>query len=192
MYLMTQANNGISALDLSRQLGVSYNSAWSVKHKLVQVMKERDDTRPLGGWVQLNREGRPVRMRLSRVGAFSKRGARRLGQAPPRARLRRVLRRLGVLFRRGTRGLFSSTVRDRRRTGQCAASGAVLGQYGLGQHQAFSAWQLSLCELQTPAARPRRVLLSVQLQVLAARDVSPPSVCRLANYTHGQPRAQTG
>ena len=70
MYLMTQTNNGISALELSRQLEVSYNSAWSVKHKLMQVMKERDDTRPLGGWVQLNREGRQVRMRLSRVGAF--------------------------------------------------------------------------------------------------------------------------
>ena len=28
---------------------VSYNTAWKVKHKLMQVMKERDDTRPLGG-----------------------------------------------------------------------------------------------------------------------------------------------
>ena len=100
MYLMTQTKNGISALELSRQLAVSYNTAWKVKHKLMQVMKERDDTRPLGGWVQLddaywggqrrggkrgrgapgktpfvaavelNREGRPMRMRLSSVGAF--------------------------------------------------------------------------------------------------------------------------
>ena len=100
MYLMTQTKNGISALELSRQLAVSYNTAWKVKHKLMQVMKERDDTRPLGGWVQLddaywggqrrggksgrgapgktpfvaavelNREGRPMRMRLSRVGGF--------------------------------------------------------------------------------------------------------------------------
>ena len=54
MYLMTQTKNGISALELSRQLAVSYNTAWKVKHKLMQVMKERDDTRPLGGWVQLD------------------------------------------------------------------------------------------------------------------------------------------
>ena len=54
MYLMTQTKNGISALELSRQLSVSYNTAWKVKHKLMQVMKERDDTRPLGGWVQLD------------------------------------------------------------------------------------------------------------------------------------------
>ena len=100
MYLMTQTKNGILALELSRQLAVSYNTAWKVKHKLMQVMKERDETRPLGSWVQLddaywggqrrggkcgrgapgktpfvaaaelNREGRPVRMRLSRVEAF--------------------------------------------------------------------------------------------------------------------------
>ena len=54
MYLMTQTKNGVSALELSRQLAVSYNTAWKVKHKLMQVMKERDDTRPLGGWVQLD------------------------------------------------------------------------------------------------------------------------------------------
>ena len=54
MYLLTQTKNGISGLELSRQLGVSYNTAWSLKHKLMQVMKERDDTRPLGGWVQLD------------------------------------------------------------------------------------------------------------------------------------------
>ena len=54
MYLMTQTKNGILALELSRQLAVSYNTAWKVKHKLMQVMKERDDTRPLGSWVQLD------------------------------------------------------------------------------------------------------------------------------------------
>ena len=100
MYLMTQTKNGISALERSRQLAVSYNTAWKVKHQLMQVMKERDDTRPLGGRVQLDdayrggerrggkrgrgasgktpfvaaveldREGRPMRLRLSRVGSF--------------------------------------------------------------------------------------------------------------------------
>ena len=33
---------------------MSHNTAWSLKHKLTQVMKERDDTRPLGGWVQFD------------------------------------------------------------------------------------------------------------------------------------------
>ncbi len=49
MYLLTQTKNGISALELHRQLGVSYNTAWGMKHKLMQAMKERDDSQPLRG-----------------------------------------------------------------------------------------------------------------------------------------------
>lgn len=37
MYLITQAKNGISSLALSRQLGISQNSAWLIKHKLMQT-----------------------------------------------------------------------------------------------------------------------------------------------------------
>ena len=36
MYLLTQSKNGLSAMALGRQLGVSYNTAWSLKHKLMQ------------------------------------------------------------------------------------------------------------------------------------------------------------
>ncbi len=54
MFLVTQTKNGISALELKRQLGVSYCTAWSVKHKLMQVMKERDDGRPLEGIIQMD------------------------------------------------------------------------------------------------------------------------------------------
>ena len=49
MYLLTQSNNGISAMDLTRQLGVSYNSAWMVKQRLMQAMREREDSQPLRG-----------------------------------------------------------------------------------------------------------------------------------------------
>lgn len=54
IYFMTQTKTGISALELSRKLGISYNATWRLKHKLMQVMKERDDTRPLLGYVQLD------------------------------------------------------------------------------------------------------------------------------------------
>ena len=37
-----------------RQLGVSYNTAWSIKQKIMQVMKERDDDKPLSGMIQLD------------------------------------------------------------------------------------------------------------------------------------------
>ena len=54
IYLITQAKTGISALSLKRQIGVSYNTAWSIKQKIMQAMKERDDGKPLNGIIQLD------------------------------------------------------------------------------------------------------------------------------------------
>jgi hypothetical protein len=54
MYLITQAKNGISSLELSRQLAVSQNSAWLLKHKLMQAMLEREEARQLTGLVQID------------------------------------------------------------------------------------------------------------------------------------------
>jgi len=54
IHLISQAKTGLSALGLKRQTGVSYNTAWSMKHKIMQVMKERDDSKPLSGIIQLD------------------------------------------------------------------------------------------------------------------------------------------
>jgi transposase-like protein len=54
MYLLTQHKNAISALALKRQLGVSYNTAWSIKHKLMQTMLERDAERQLTGVIEID------------------------------------------------------------------------------------------------------------------------------------------
>lgn len=54
MYLLTQQKNGISALELKRQLGVSYPTAWSIKHKLLQTMLERDADRQLTGVIAID------------------------------------------------------------------------------------------------------------------------------------------
>jgi len=49
LFLISQSKNNISALELKRQLGVSYPSAWRVKHKIMQVMLEREEKRILQG-----------------------------------------------------------------------------------------------------------------------------------------------
>ena len=54
MYLMTQHKNAISALALKRQLGVSYRSAWLLKHKLMQVMEQRDAQYQLQGRIEMD------------------------------------------------------------------------------------------------------------------------------------------
>jgi hypothetical protein len=102
MYFVSQCKNGISALALKRHIGVSYKTAWSVKHKLMQVMVERDtryklsglveaDDAYLGGQlkkgkrgrgsenkqpfiaaVELDEKGRPIHVKLTPVKSFTK------------------------------------------------------------------------------------------------------------------------
>ena len=100
IYHMTQTKQGVSSIELGRRLGVTQTTAWKVKHKLKQVMLERDSTRQLTGRVELDDayvggertggkrgrgapgktpfvaavqttpEGKPVRLKLRRVAAF--------------------------------------------------------------------------------------------------------------------------
>ena len=106
MYHLSQCKNGISALELSRRLGVAYNTAWMLHHKLMQVMIERDARTPLDGpvhlddsyvggarsdgttgrgasgktpflaAVQIAADGKPHRLKFSRVADFSRQSIR--------------------------------------------------------------------------------------------------------------------
>jgi len=54
IYHLTQPKNNVSALELKRLLGVSYKAAWRMKHKLMQVMDEREADRILGERVEVD------------------------------------------------------------------------------------------------------------------------------------------
>ncbi len=101
MYLLTQSKTGCSAMALKRELDVNYDTAWKLKHKILQAMKESDDKQPLSGIVQIddaywggkrrggkrgrgaggktpfvaavavNDEGHPMRMRMTVVNGFT-------------------------------------------------------------------------------------------------------------------------
>ena len=101
IYHLTQTKQGISSIELGRRLGVTQNTAWMVKHKLKQVMMERDAAKQLGGRVEMDDayiggersggkrgrgapgktpfvvavettpEGKPVRIKLGRVDGFT-------------------------------------------------------------------------------------------------------------------------
>jgi transposase-like protein len=106
MFLISQSKNNISALELKRQLGVAYPTAWRVKHKLMQVMTEREEKRVLSGnvvvddaylggelrgkagrgsenkvpfvaAVQLDEDQRPQVVRFDRVDGFKRRDIER-------------------------------------------------------------------------------------------------------------------
>lgn len=54
IYLLGQNKNNISALELMRHLGCSYPAAWRIKHKLMQVMYEREAETKLSGRVEVD------------------------------------------------------------------------------------------------------------------------------------------
>jgi transposase-like protein len=54
MHLITQAKNCVSALELMRHVGVSYPTAWLLKHKLMEVMRLREQDRQLTGRVEID------------------------------------------------------------------------------------------------------------------------------------------
>ena len=54
IYLMTQDKEGVSAIKPHRHLGISYIAAWPVRHKLMQVMMERDREYTLAARVEVD------------------------------------------------------------------------------------------------------------------------------------------
>lgn len=54
MYFLSQNKNNISILELMRLIGVSYPTSWRMKHKLMQVMYEREGTTKLSGRVEVD------------------------------------------------------------------------------------------------------------------------------------------
>jgi ribosomal protein L37AE/L43A len=53
MYFITQCKNGISSMELMKHLGVSYKTAWKMRHKLMQVMVEQDVKKNSWAWSKL-------------------------------------------------------------------------------------------------------------------------------------------
>lgn len=54
MYLLTATKTNLSALELSRNLGVAYSTAWRIKQKIMQAMTEREAPRRLDGFIQID------------------------------------------------------------------------------------------------------------------------------------------
>lgn len=100
IYLVTQSKTNMAALELRRHLGVSWRTAWLLKHKLMEAMRQRESTRALSDDVRIDdaylggertggrpgrasenkvpfvaavqmHEGRPIRVRFDRVESFS-------------------------------------------------------------------------------------------------------------------------
>jgi hypothetical protein len=54
MYHLTQSKGGISSIEFGRRLDVTQTTAWKIKHKLMQVMMERDAAKRLTGRIEVD------------------------------------------------------------------------------------------------------------------------------------------
>ena len=54
IFLLTQSKKGISSIELGRRLDVTQTAAWVMKHKLAQVMLERNASKRLKGAIQMD------------------------------------------------------------------------------------------------------------------------------------------
>jgi transposase-like protein len=54
MWLLTQSKNSIATLELARQIGVKWDSAWLMRQKLSCVMAEAEATRRLDGRIEID------------------------------------------------------------------------------------------------------------------------------------------
>lgn len=54
IFFQTQNKNNVSILELRRLLGVSYRAAWRIKHKLMDVMFEREQNTILSGRIEID------------------------------------------------------------------------------------------------------------------------------------------
>jgi transposase-like protein len=52
IYRMSQGKKGISALQLGKEIGVSYPTAWLMAHKIRKAMADREQGRRLRGLVE--------------------------------------------------------------------------------------------------------------------------------------------
>jgi len=54
IYLMSKDKRGCSAMELQRELKISYNTAWTMTHKIRRAMGKRDESYMLQGIVELD------------------------------------------------------------------------------------------------------------------------------------------
>lgn len=54
IFFQTQNKNNISTLEFKRLIGVCYRTAWRIKHKLMEVMFEREQTTILSGRIEID------------------------------------------------------------------------------------------------------------------------------------------
>lgn len=192
MFHMTQTKQGISALELSRRLDVSYNTAWAMHHKLRQVMLERNQGKPLDGRIEMDdadlggersggkrgrgspgktpfvaavettADGKAHRVKVRRVRRFTKNNIKKITRRIVTLGARVVTDEPGCF--NGVAGAGCTHEADRHRLRpQGRSSPRIQGrQHGARQHQERHRCHVPIGEQETRPAPARRVRVPLQ------------------------------
>lgn len=105
LYMMSSDKSGVTVMQMARQLGMHYDTAWHIAHKIRHAMDSRDRNINLSGFIELDeaifgpqarKEGRP---RTEEV-CGPKPRSRRLGLAPGSGKIRKTQTEVIVLAER--------------------------------------------------------------------------------------------
>ena len=221
MYHLTQTKQGISSIELGRRLGVTQTTAWKIKHKLKQVMLERDATKRLTGRVEIDDaylggersggkrgrgapgktpfvaavettpDGKPVRLKLRRVTSFCATSISGFAK--------RSLDPDCSVVSDGLQCFASVATPDARtrssRQGQDqGGSDACLqmGQHRAGQHQGRHHRNLPRHQQQACPALSRRIRIPLQQAIRSGRHDPAPHMGRRPNHTHALSAPEIG
>src|SRR3954452_22885800 len=220
MYHLTQSKQGISSVELGRRLGVKQFTAWKIKHKLAQVMMERDSGKRFSGRVEIDDaylggertgaqrgrgapgktafvaavettpEGTPVRLKLRRVASFCNHAMSGFAKRSLDPTLRGGQRRLGLLRGSERGGLQARGHQDRLRPRRSPGARVQVGQHRARQHQGGHRRDLPGHRREARAALPGGIRIPLQPALRPRRDAAAPDLGRRAHPAYALSVAQ--
>jgi hypothetical protein len=192
IYQLTQTKQGISSIELDRRLGVTQTTAWKIKHKLKQVMLERDATKRLSGRIEIDDaylggersggkrgrgapgktpfvaavettdEGKPVRLKLRRVTSFCAASIAGFAKRSLDPDCSVVSDGLQCFASVADAGCAHQVVKDRVGAKGGSDASLQMGQHRAGQHQSRHHRNLPCHQQQACPALPRRIRIPLQ------------------------------
>ncbi len=222
MYHLTQSKTGISSLELARRLGVTQTTAWTLKHKLLQVMLEREAETPLAGRIDMDdaylggersggkrgrgapgktpflaavettAEGKPVRLKLRRVKGFRRVEVEAFAQQSFDPASTVVSDGLDCFTAVTKAGCTHQPIVTGSGRASARHPAFKVGQHRTRQPQGGDHRHLPRCPRQACAALPRRIHLPLQSALRPCLQDRAPHLGRPADPADAVPPAQMG
>jgi transposase len=210
------------SLERGRRLGVTPTTAWKLKHKLMQVMMERDAGKRLTGRVEMDDaylggersggkrgrgapgktpiivavetapEGKPVRLKLRRVEGFRRKEVEKLARRSLDPTTTVLSDGLGCFRGVADARMHASADPHRIRPQGGADTRLQVGQHGARQHQDRHHRHIPRHPPKAHPPLPGRIRIPLQSALRSRRHDAPPRLGRRPNPANAIPPPQTG